>query len=353
MSRVSTAGYQNVFLLAVFLHSMKLSVLVRCILLLCLLKSYSSFSQDSLSIKLQGKLVSFSGPSRDRAGYRIYPYNKKRVTLVTIGNIVGYGGTLIALNSLWYKDYPHSSFHFFDDNAEWLQVDKVGHAYSAYLESVYSHELWRWAGLPRKKRIWIGGLSGLAYQSIIEVLDGFSSQWGFSWGDFGANVFGSGMFISQQLAWDEQRIKFKFSFHRNDYGDAVLNARADMLYGKHETERFIKDYNGQTYWWSMDIRSMVPKAKVPRWLAVAVGYGAEGMFGARSNVWLDKTGNTIDRSDIQRYRQWYLAPDIDLSKIRTNKRWLRLTLNALNILKFPAPSLEFSNGSFKGHWIHF
>ena len=51
-------------------------------------------------------------------------------------------------------------------------MDKVGHIYSAYTESKVTMEVWRWAGLPRKKSIWIGGLSGVAYQSIIEILDG-------------------------------------------------------------------------------------------------------------------------------------------------------------------------------------
>src|SRR6185437_2160130 len=144
--------------------------------------------------------------------FRIYPYNKSRVRLVTSANIIGYGGTLIALNALWYAKYPRSSFHFFNDNNEWLQMDKAGHMYSAYTESRATMEMWRWAGLSRKQCIWIGGLSGAAYQSIIEVLDGFSSQYGFSPGDFTANILGSATFISQELAWNQQKIKLKFSF---------------------------------------------------------------------------------------------------------------------------------------------
>src|ERR1017187_407502 len=116
--------------------------------------------------------------------HSLYPYNKKRVRLVTVANIVAYGGLLIGLNAEWYAKYPRSGFHFFNDDAEWLQMDKAGHIYSAYTESRESMEAWRWAGLSRKERIWVGGLSGVAYQSIIEVLDGFSSQYGFSPGDF-------------------------------------------------------------------------------------------------------------------------------------------------------------------------
>ncbi len=318
--------------------------------IICLAFSTPTYSQDSIQLKTDTSHYQ----QITAAGHTLYPYNKKRVRLVAAGNIIGYSGVMIGLNTIWYSKYPRSKFHFFNDNAEWLQVDKAGHAYGAYIESFASYEMWRWSGLPRKQRIWTGGLSGIAYETIIETLDGFSAEYGWSWGDFGSNLLGSGLFIAQELAWDDQRIKLKFSFHKKDYGAADLNARANSIFGKSESERFIKDYNATTDWMSINIKSFFPKTKLPSWFAVAIGYGAEGMFGARSNIAKDKNGNVIfDRSDIKRYRQWFLAPDIDLSKIKTNKKAVRFILSALNAFKFPAPSLEFSNGSFKGHWIHF
>lgn len=286
--------------------------------------------------------------------FRTFPYNKKRIRLATAANIVDYGGTLIALNALWYAKYPRSSFHFFNDDNEWQQMDKIGHIYSAYTESRATMELWRWAGLSRKKSIWIGGLSGVAYQSIIEVLDGFSSQYGFSPGDFAANIIGSSLFISQQLMWNEEKIKIKFSFHKKNYGSPDLNLRADHLYGNAEIERFIKDYNGQSYWLSANIKSFFPDTKLPGWLNISIGYGAEGMFGGVKNIGYDENGNIIfDRTDIKRYRQWYLSPDVDFTRIKTNKKGIKILLFVLNSLKFPAPTLEYSNGKFKGHWIVF
>ena len=279
---------------------------------------------------------------------------KKRVRGVAIANVVGYSAILVGLNAAWYADYPRSSFHFFNDNKEWLQVDKVGHFYSAYIESRSSMELWRWTGTSRKNRIWLGGLSGAVYQTAIEILDGFSKEWGFSWGDFSANVAGSGLLIAQELAWDDQRIKIKFSFHKNNYGDPQLDERANEIYGKTLAQRFIKDYNAQTYWASANLRSFFPTSNLPAWLSVSVGYGAEGMFGAIENVGKDKAGNiTFNRKDIQRFRQWYLAPDIDLTKIKTNKKGIRFLLTVLSAFKFPTPSLEFSNGKFKVHALHF
>jgi len=279
---------------------------------------------------------------------------KTRTWLVTGTNVIGYGGVMAALASAWYDDYTKTKLHSFNDSREWLQVDKVGHVYGTWIESIANNELWKWAGMERKKRIWISGLTSFAFQTTIEYLDGRSAEWGWSWADFGANVLGSGTFIAQELAWDEQRIQLKWSFHRKSYKDASLNQRSNELFGKSSPERFLKDYNGQTYWASASLKSFFPKSKLPSWLCVSLGYGAEGMFGGEENIAKDAVGNIIfDRRDIKRYRQWYLAPDIDLSKIKTNSKALNFVFRVLSAFKFPAPSLEFSNGTFRVNAIHF
>jgi len=284
----------------------------------------------------------------------IYPYNKKRVKLVAATNIVGYTAAMAGLYAAWYKDYPKSSFHTFNDFEEWKQMDKIGHVYSAYAESKASMELWRWTGISRKKRIWLGGMSGAMYQTVIETLDGFSEEWGWSWSDFVGNILGSGLLVAQELAWDEQRIQVKWSFHRKRYDDPFLNDRSYEIFGKSNTERFLKDYNGQTYWLSTTLKPFFPTSNLPPWLQISVGTGVEGLFGARENMARDKFGNiSFNRPDIKRYRQWFLAPDVDLGKLRTNKKGLKFALNILNIVKFPTPSLEFSNNKFKWNWFHF
>lgn len=291
----------------------------------------------------------------DKNSFTLTPQQKKkRIWLVATGNVVGYSTAMIGLYSAWYKNYPQSNFHTFNDIAEWKQVDKIGHLYSAYEESRGSMELWRWTGIDRKKRIWLGGMSGAFYQTVIEVLDGFSAEWGWSWGDFGANILGSATLVAQEMAWDDQRIKIKFSFHRKTYDDPQLNQRSDELFGKDDPSRFLKDYNGQTYWACVNLKPFFPGSKLPPWLSVALGYGAEGMFGARDNTVKDANGTiTFNRPDIKRYRQWYLAPEIDLSKIKTKSKAVNFFLTFLSAFKFPTPSLEFSNGKFKAHLIHF
>jgi hypothetical protein len=299
-------------------------------------------AQDSIKLRNNNAITPFEKENK-----------KKRVKFVITTNTLAYGGTLTALYMTWYKNYPQSRFHFFNDNKEWLQVDKAGHAWSAYSEGRASEKMWEWAGLSRRQSIWIGGLSGLAYQSIIEVLDGFSAEWGFSWGDYVGNITGCGLLIGQELGWKEQRISFKFSTHRNYYANAELNERADDIYGKSLPERILKDYNAQTYWLSANIHSFLKDCDIPGWFNIAIGYGAEGMFGAVNNEWTDENGLFHDRSDIKRYRQFYIAPDVDFTKIKTKSKFLKTAFFILNSFKFPTPSFELSNKRMKWNWLHF
>ncbi|CAN5768541.1 hypothetical protein BH10BAC3_BH10BAC3_24700 [soil metagenome] len=305
---------------------------------------------DTIGKTLQGRLVSLMA-NTDQL-YLNSTTKRKRVLVNTALHVGIYAGSMIVLNQAWYADYPRSSFHTFNDNKEWLQVDKAGHAWSAYQISRTSMASWKWAGLSRKQQIWIGGLAGAVFQTVIEVQDGFSAEWGWSWGDFAANCIGSGLLISQQLAWNEQRISYKFSFHKMHYDDPMLNNRSDSLFGSSLPERALKDYNGQTYWLSANLHSFFPKSKLPPWLNVAVGYGASGMFGGYNNKW-ESGGAMFDRSDIPRQRQWYLAPDIDFTRIKTKSKFLKTTFFILNAFKFPAPALMLSNGKLKVHAIYF
>lgn len=275
-----------------------------------------------------------------------HSYNDRK-WIVGGSTALGYGGSFIFLNEAWYKDYPRSSFHSFNDAGEWKQVDKIGHAWTAYNTSKVTTAFWKWAGVNEKNSVLLGTGSSLLYMLSIEYLDGRSAEWGWSWSDVLADVSGSSLFAAQQLSWKEQKIVLKFSSHRNNYAPS-LNARANDLFGKSIYERALKDYNAQSYWLSFNLNSFGIKS--PHWLNLAIGYGADGMFGGFDNIVYDKNGTVVfDRRDIKRYRQWYLAPDIDLSRIKTNSKFLRTLFFAFNTLKIPAPSLEFSNGRFRVH----
>jgi hypothetical protein len=274
--------------------------------------------------------------------------SSRKWTIVGV-TAAAYGGSFLFLSQAWYKDYPRTSFHTFNDAGEWLQVDKAGHAWTAYHTSRFATGLWRWAGVPHNKAVVLGTGSSLLYMLSIEYLDGRSSQWGWSWADVGANIFGALGFAGQDLGWGQQKIGFKFSSNYKNYNDPVLKNRADDLYSGSFQGRLLKDYNAQTYWLSANIKAFFPETKLPPWLNVSIGYGADGMFGGYENIARSKTDGSItfDRRDIKRYRQFYLAPDIDFTKIKTRSKFLKSAFSALNVLKFPSPALELSNGTLK------
>lgn len=275
-----------------------------------------SYPQDSLS---------FFHPAAE--------LNKKRLTTVLVSEAALAAGSFVGLNELWYKEFPRSSFHSFNDGNEWLGVDKAGHAVTSYYIGRVGIGLMKWSGVEKKKAALYGGLLGTVYQSTIEVLDGFSEQWGFSYADFGANLAGSVLVTGQELVWGEQRLVLKYSYHNTLYPDY----RPGTL-GSNLPEKLFKDYNGQTYWLSANISSFLKEeSKFPRWLSVAVGYGAEGMTGGAYNPpYFDANGNQVS---FTRYREFYLSLDADLSRIRTRSVFLRSFFRTFGFIKIPAPAL--------------
>jgi hypothetical protein len=267
---------------------------------------------------------------------------KKRKTIVLVSNGAAYGATMYGLYSLWYKDYPLTTFHFHNDNRDWNQMDKVGHAYSCYYEGVVGIDMLKWAGYSHKTAAIIGGSYGFFIQSGVEVLDGFSEQWGASSGDIIANAVGTGLVVGQSLLWDEQRIWMKLSYQPTQYA----SIRPELL-GSAHIERLFKDYNGQTYWLSGNIKSFVKKEnKIPAWLNVSVGYGIDGFVSSYDNIF-ERDGTTYYYPHIVQSRQFYLAPDIDLTRIKTNNKALKISLRLLNCIKFPLPGLAFNASSNK------
>ncbi|HMP92836.1 MAG TPA: DUF2279 domain-containing protein [Phnomibacter sp.] len=330
------------------------------LLVMAMGKSLAQSVPDTLAVEIiraasLDTIIAVDNPGNNAAAPdSIIVPNKKRVWTVVGAHTALYGGTLLALNQAWYANYPRGSFHTFNDSKEWLQVDKVGHAWTAYQLGRASMASWAWAGLPPKKQAIYGSLSGFAFLTVIEVLDGFSAEWGWSWSDIAANTLGSGFLLSQQLGWQEQRISFKYSFHGVNHAPGQLQNRANQLFGSGILERMLKDYNGQTYWLSANVKSFFKQSKLPAWLNIAVGYGATGMYGGTQNIWTDKqTGQQINRTDIARRREWYLAPDVDFTKIPTRNKFVKTVFFCLNALKMPSPALAFSNGKFTLYGFYF
>ena len=268
---------------------------------------------------------------------------KRRLNRFIVGGSVAYTSAMTGLYFVWYSSGEQTRFHFFDDSREWQQVDKVGHFYSAYHIARASAEAFKWTGLSEKKAYFWGAMTGIILMTPIEILDGFSSEYGASWSDFIANTGGALFSYGQYALWKEIRIHPKFSFHRTS-----LASRRPEVLGRGFQEELIKDYNGQTYWLSFDLDKFFPgKSKFPKWLNLALGYGAQDMIYAEYDQNEALTG-------LQSFRQFYLGIDFDLNAIPARRKFWKTVLYALNMIHLPAPTLEFnSRDGMKFHAFYF
>jgi len=269
--------------------------------------------------------------------------NKKRIFiasgLISYVEIGSFGG----LYHVWYSENMNPKFQFFNDLGNWGNVDKYGHAYSTYQLSRTYANLFKWTGITKKKSAIIGSAIGLGYQTTLEIFDGYSNNYGFSWGDMGFNFLGSFVFMSQELWLKEQIFLPKFSYHPTEYA----KLRPTIL-GSNHIERLLKDYNGQTYWLSFSPGSMTKRTRFPNWLCFSFGYGIDARIVGDKTSYLGTDG-TIYRSK----KEFYLSLDIDLKKLPIKNKGIKKVLTTLNYLKIPAPTISIQGNQFRFYPIYF
>lgn len=245
------------------------------------------------------------------------------------------GGSVALLSAVWYKEYPKSKFHTFNDSNEWLYMDKLGHVYTAYKLSTVNYAAWRWARMLKKKAVFVSGGIAWTYQLSVEILDGFSAEWGFSWADLTANTAGIGLFIGQQLAWDEQRFQLKFGYKPSPYAAIRPNTL-----GSNFSERLLKDYNAQSYWLCVAPGTFFKESKFPKWIQIGFGYSIDAKLNGDLNTYTDlNTGKSYFAK-----QEYAISLDVDWSQLPIKKPWLKKVLKPLNAIKIPFPAVFWRNG---------
>jgi len=247
--------------------------------------------------------------------------HKKRLIFGTAVIGGGYAGSLIGLQTVWYQN-PWTNFHFFNDGGEWLQMDKAGHTFSSYQIAKNTSSFYAWTGVKKKKATWIGVGVGLSYLTLVETLDGFSPDWGFSMYDMLANTSGVFIFFGQERLLKQQVFLPKFSFHKTAY--AAL--RPEIL-GSTFSQQLLKDYNGQTYWLSFSPGNFGENT-FPKWLCFSLGYSADQKIVGGEDTYLNYHAQ----------REFLFSLDVDFSKIPVKRPFWKLVFNQLNYLKVPFPA---------------
>lgn len=322
----------------------------------------------TLLLVISGMSISFPGYSQ-RFFVPADTFHQDRFWISTGIGTAAYGVVLVGLQQAWYAETEQTRFHTFNDWKEWRHMDKLGHVWTTYNETRWLTQGARWTGMNRSSSRWTGASVAFVLQTSVEVLDAFSSKWGFSWPDMAANTLGASSYLAQDIIWAEQRILFKISSNPVDYssgpvegqgqpGTITYRERADELYGNNFASRYLKDYNAMTIWMSINPASFTPVKPdwLPDWLNIAIGISGENLYGGFDNSWTTASNEIVTADPVRypRITQYFLAPDIDLSRIRVRSPLVKTLLYGLNFIKIPAPALSFdSSGKWSGHWLYY
>ncbi len=177
--------------------------------------------------------------------------------------IVGYNA--------WWNDNSRT-FHTVDEG--WLEsdsyrggADKFGHMYTTYLSTrLLSDGLVALGNSPQKSlnyASWTVGLTSFG----VEVLDGYTEEFGFSYEDLVFNLAGiaAARFMESNEWWDQ---RFDFRFYYRQSGDSKRMNKGDVL----------SDYSGQTYLLMAKLNGFSTFSNNPylRYVELGVGYGSRG-----------------------------------------------------------------------------
>lgn len=275
-------------------------------------------------------------------------WNSQR-TIWTSGAIgATWAGSIISLKSIWYKDNWTNNFKTFDDSKQWLGMDKAGHFYTGNLITKNISSIYRWSGVNRETSLLIGSAVAFGYLGSLEVLDGFSDQWGFSWADIGSNAIGIAWYAAQELIWKEQRLKLKVSAHLTDYAQY----RPQVL-GSTFSERLLKDYNGQTYWISVTPSQFTNNSSfLPKWLSFSFGYSIDEKLHGDLNIY-----HHIDSpSGVKTFHaksQYLFSLDVDFEQFTPKRKWIGTLFKVINHVKLPFPALIFNGEQLTVNPLYF
>jgi hypothetical protein len=302
---------------------MKNSVLLLILLILIPKNTFSQVKSDSSVISLKH-------------------YNIAAQSIAGVASLAGLG-------SLWYSDQFDGKFKSINDSQTWLQIDKLGHSVTAYQISNQLYHINLWSGFNEAQAVGYAYLTSTLFQLSIEVMDGFSEGYGFSFPDIGANLFGTSLFLGQQLLFKDQPIKLTFSFSNSGLQGPFTNElekdRARKLYGTTFLNNLFKDYNGQTYWLSVNLWKIAGKPNnFPKWLNLDFGYSVDNVLGSFSNGWrIQQNGKSVVyTSELPRTRQFLFSFSVDTENLKIFKKLQGITF-VFSTIKMPAPALEYNN----------
>ena len=218
-------------------------------------------------------------------------------------------------NNMWWKGEP-SHFHS-NWTQDWnyaLGSDKLGHFYFGNLVSTIYKNSFQWVGFSKKHSYLYAGLFTLTYQTFLEIRDGFSKEYGFSWGDFAANSLGS-MYPFLQYNYPVlKNFNLKISYSPS------------QRFKKGSNAYIMDDYESTYHWLSIDFDKLFPQSigkVMPDFINIVIGHSVKGL-------------NNLGSAK----HEFYIGLDWDLKTIKTESKLLNSIIEILSKYHLPAPTIK-------------
>ncbi|MGE5796541.1 MAG: DUF2279 domain-containing protein [Ignavibacteria bacterium] len=248
-------------------------------------------------------------PLETRINYKI---------LAAVGGVTLTAGIALHIyqQNAWWKD-QRRKFHITNDSYYALGIDKVGHFYAAsLLAHLFSSGL-EAANFQSEQAAIYGSIASLAFETYVEIEDGFGPDWGFSPGDFAADFLGAGFSLAQYYYPFLKNFQVKFSYYPSqEFRDGLHKGNS------------IDDYEGQKYWLSLRVKNLLPDAASKFWpafLNIAGGMGVRDLDGSGGGQ-----------------REFYISLDLDTEQIPLYGGVWQFIKNSLNYIHFPMPGLRIT-----------
>ncbi len=231
----------------------------------------------------------------------------------TLGAI---GGLYLFADEAYYQD-KRVPFHWarhYDGSLDWFDnafrgIDKFGHMFSAGLFADNFYFLALHLGYSKQTASAMAFGSAVTILGAMEIWDAHFEHWGFSPGDFLANLIGAAFSVARHHYPILQGLNYKVSY--------------DFLAAQ-TANHSVHDYENMEFWLTFNPAKLFT-GEQPGWLRylnLALGFGVN--------------------SRTKREPELYVALDYNLEAFPVHTKWLRWLLHNINRYHFPAPAIRIS-----------
>jgi hypothetical protein len=258
----------------------------------------------------------------------------------TLGLTLGVLGTIPVVGELvWWKGNQRGSFHFTDEG--WFGrdtyaggADKTSHFFFGYMAGRELAKAYEGFGnTPKESRLLSIGLVALG-GALVELGDGFTDVYGYSWGDVASNFAGALAAAGIEAAGVDDVVGFRFGVV-----SAQIPPPPNRAYG------YGHDYSEDVY--SADIklagvlRRMGTRPGLARFFLVSLTYGSKGYRFSPVDVRERNIGVDIGLN----------MPEILLAVgVPKEKWWGRLLLTFFEYIRVPYTAYGYQYDLNHGHW---